>query len=325
MKLTPLILFLLPGLALTANARQIADHYRLKKVIEIPGRQGVACDGLHYYISDTRALYKLDKEGNVIHSNPSPFRNPDKANHFGDIDWHDGELYCGLEKFEYGRGQNISVAVYDAATLKWKRDLPWTPESGQVEVSGLAVDRDRNMVWMSDWVDSRYVYCYDLATGRYHTKMQCQPTPYWCQGIFIADGMMLLSADDGEAAYRIPDNIYVIDLSEVPFTGLTEGEEPVRTTPFSIMTDSVGQPLMRRGKIAAGAMKGKVNLLREMNDFRREGEIEGIAIDPSNGELLVVNNRGTSIVLGMSRGPLTDEGYDREIHELYIYEPVISP
>lgn len=72
-------------------------------------------------------------------------------------------------------------------------------------------------------------------------------------------------------------------------------------------------------------MKGKVNLLREMNDFRREGEIEGIAIDPSNGEQLVVNNRGTSIVLGMSRGPLTDEGYDREIHELYIYEPVISP
>ena len=81
------------------------------------------------------------------------------------------DSYCGIEKFEYGRGYNIAVSIYDAETLKWKRDLPWSPESGQVEVSGLAVDREKNMVWMSDWVDSRYVYCYSLETGQYYTKM----------------------------------------------------------------------------------------------------------------------------------------------------------
>ncbi len=59
-----------------------------------------------------------------------------------------------------------------------------------------------------------------------------------------------------------------------------------------------------------------------MNDFRRAGEIEGLAIDPVNDDLVVLNNRGTVIVLGMSQGPLTDEGYTREIHELYIYERV---
>ncbi|MCM1347836.1 MAG: hypothetical protein NC338_00365 [Firmicutes bacterium] len=322
MKIVQLMLLLLPGLAFAAGARQLGNEYRLKRVIEIPGRQGVACDGKYYFVSDTKALYKLDKDGNVVHVNREPFKNPEVANHFGDIDYHNGEIYCGLEKFEYGRGKNISVAIYDANTLQWKRNLPWSPESGQVEVSGLAVDRDRNMVWMSDWVDSRYVYCYDLSTGAYHTKMQCQPAPYWCQGIYITDGKMLFSADDGEAQYNIPDNLYVVELDEVPFTGLVDGEEPKKDTPFSVEIDVLGKPVMRKGKVAGGAMKGKVRHFREMGDFKRAGEIEGLAIDPSNGDLLVVNNRGTKIVLGMSQGPLTDEGYDREIHELYIYERV---
>ena len=69
-------------------------------------------------------------------------------------------------------------------------------------------------------------------------------------------------------------------------------------------------------------MAGKVEHLRAMNDFKRAGEIEGLAIDPVNDDLVVLNNRGTTIVLGMSQGPITSEGYTCEIHELYIYEKV---
>lgn len=304
------------------QGQHLAKNYRLKAVLPVEGRQGIAIDSTYYYVSDTRAIYKYDKEGHLVDKNTRPFQHPEVANHFGDIDVWNGEIYCGIEKFEYGRGYNIAVSIYDANTLQWKRDLPWSPESGQVEVSGIAVDRDRNMVWMSDWVDSRYVYCYDLATGRYHTKMQCVPTPYWCQGIFIADGKIIFSADDGEAAYRLPDNLYVADISSVPYTGLVEGEEVVKDTPFSVALDAGGKPVMRRGLVAAGAQQGRVDHLRTMDDFRREGEIEGLAIDPVNGNLVVLNNRGTTIVLGMSQGPLTDEGYTGEVHELYIYEPI---
>ena len=152
--------------------------------------------------------------------------------------------------------------------------------------------------------------------------MQCAPTPYWCQGIFIADGKILFSADDGEAAYNLPDNIYVASIAEVPYTGLVEGEEVVKDTPFSVKLGADGKPEMRRGLVAGGAMRGEVSLLRSMTDFRRAGEIEGLAIDPVNDDLVVLNNRGTSIVLGMSQGPLTEEGYTGEVHELYIYEKV---
>ncbi len=308
--------------AINAGAKDgcIGDKYRLKKIVTVEGRQGIAVDSCNYYVSDTKALYKYNKEWDLVAVNKQPFRNPEVANHFGDIDVWNGEIYCGIEKFEYGRGYNIAVSIYDANTLEWKRDLPWSPESGQVEVSGIAVDRDRNMVWMSDWVDSRYVYCYDLETGRYHTKMQCIPTPYWCQGITIADGKIIFSADDGEAAYNIPDNLYIADLGDVPYTGLIEGTEVVKDTPFSVKLDDGGKPMMREGMIAAGAQKGRVVHFREMSDFLRAGEIEGVAIDPENGDLLVLNNRGTRIVLGMSQGPITEEGYTGEVHEVYIYE-----
>ena len=303
-------------------AQHPGRNYRLKKIIPVEGRQGVAVDSGYYYVSDTKVLYKYDKKGRIVARNDHPFMHPERANHFGDIDVYDGEIYCGIERFEYGRGYNIAISVYDASTLQWKRDFPWAPEAGQGEVSGLAVDRDNGLVWMSDWVDSRYVYAYDLATGRYHSKMQCRPAPYWCQGIFVADGMMLFTADDGEAQYGIPDNIYVADVSDVPYTGLVDGEEVVKDTPFSVKLDKDGKPVMRSGKIAAGAKAGRVRLFREMNDFLRAGEIEGLSIDPVNDDLVVLNNQGTRIVLGMSQGPISDEGYTGEVHELYIYEKI---
>lgn len=308
-----IILLVLALGSISINAQHLGTEYRLKKVIPVLGRQGIAIDKDYYYVSDTKALYKYDKEGNVIAKNDQPFQHPEIANHFGDIDIFNGEIYCGIEKFEYGRGQNIAVSVYDAKTLKWKRDINWEPASGQVEVSGLAIDREKNMVWMSDWVDSRYVYCYNLETGKYYTKMQCRPTPYWCQGIFIADGKMLFSADDGESTFSIADNIYVADISEVPYTGLKDGEQ------FSVVDN---KPVKTPGKIAAGAKAGRLTLFREMSDFRRAGEIEGLSIDPTNDDLVVLNNRGTQILLGMSQGPFTEEGYTTEIHELYVYEKI---
>ena len=101
-----------------------------------------------------------------------------------------------------------------------------------------------------------------------------------------------------------------------------EGVEPVRDTPFSVKLDKSGKVVTRKGSIAAGAKAGKVELFREMSDFRRAGEIEGLSIDPVNDDLVVLNNRGTQIILGMSQGPFTEEGYKGEIHELYIYEKI---
>lgn len=308
-------------------APHIGKEYRLKKVVQVEGRQGIAADDKYFYVSDTAGLYKYDRNWKLVKKRVRTktdglFPHPELANHFGDIDVHDGKIYTGNEHFNLGRGENICVSIYDAETLKWIEDIPWSAESGQVEVSGVAVDRERNLVWLSDWVDSRYVYAYSLETKKYYTKVQCRPNPYWCQGIFIADGKMILSADDGESTYHIADNLYIMDITGVPYTGLVNGTEPVKETPWSVKTDANGKVVKRTGLVAGGAAAGRVELFREMTDFRRAGEIEGVCIDPVTQDLLVLNNRGTKIILGMSQGPFKDEGYTKEIHEVYIYEKI---
>ena len=168
------------------GAQNLGSEYRLKRVIPVEGRQGVAADSNFYYVSGSTALYKYDKQGRLAAKNERPFEGlPLAANHIGDIDVWDGEIYAGIETFDDGRGENIQVAVYDANTLEWKRSIDWEPSSGQVEVCGLAVDRDGDMVWMADWVDGRYVYCYNRKTGRYVRKVHLRPVPQWQQGIFM--------------------------------------------------------------------------------------------------------------------------------------------
>ena len=256
--------------------------------MEVDGRQGIASDGEYYYVSGSTALYKYRKDGELVRSDIDPFRSLElSANHIGDIDVYNGEIYAGIETFIDGVGQNIQVAVYDAETLEWKRSIPWNPASGQVEVCGLAVDKEHGRVWMADWVQGTHLYCYDLKTGEYVGKVALDPAPGLQQGIVCKGGSIIISCDDGDAEKNLPDHLYVCEI--YPSDG---SELPGRVRP---------------------------ELYRTMSDFRRTGEIEGLSIDPLTGELIVLANRGARIILGMPKGFYP--GYDREIHELYIYEP----
>ncbi|MDR3258563.1 MAG: hypothetical protein LBT51_02965 [Fusobacteriaceae bacterium] len=265
------------------SAPKLGNKYELKTVISVEGRQGIAVDKDFYYVSSSTALYKYDKTGKLLLKNDNPFIGLEKeANHFGDIDVWNGEIYTGIEIFEFGVSKNIQVAVYDAETLTYKYSIPWNADSGQVEVCGLAVDRDKNAVWMADWTKGRYLYRYDLNTKQYDGKIHLRPDPQYTQGIFIIDGKVLISADDGDADFDESDNIYIADISDYKKTATY------------------------------------VTLFREMKDFKRAGEIEGLSIDPVNGDLLVLTNRGTKIDRGMAVGFY--DGYSAELHELYVYK-----
>lgn len=264
------------------------DGWTLARVMEVGGRQGIASDGEYYYVSGSTALYKYHKDGELVRSDIDPFRSLElSANHIGDIDVYNGEIYAGIETFIDGVGQNIQVAVYDAETLEWKRSIPWNPASGQVEVCGLAVDKEHGRVWMADWVQGTHLYCYDLKTGEYVGKVALDPAPGLQQGIVCKGGSIIISCDDGDAEKNLPDNLYVCEIYPSGSSVLPEQVRP--------------------------------ELYRTMSDFRRTGEIEGLSIDPLTGELIVLANRGARIILGMPKGFYP--GYDREIHELYIYGP----
>ena len=96
------------------RAQSLGWEYRLKRIVPVEGRQGIAADSNYYYVSGSTALYKYDKQGRLVAENEHPFEGlPLEANHLGDIDVWNGELYAGIETFEDGKGENIQVAVYD--------------------------------------------------------------------------------------------------------------------------------------------------------------------------------------------------------------------
>jgi hypothetical protein len=255
--------------------------YRLMRVLEVAGRQGIATDGERYFNSGGTALYVYSKEGELLAENTEPFVDLVKpANHIGDISVHDGELFAGIEWFDDGRGTDIQIAIYDAETLQFKRSVDWSPGSGQVEVSALAVDAENGSVWMTDWVDGTYVYRYDLATDTYAAKLHLRPVPQWQQGIAAFDGSLYLTADDGDAELGEIDNLW-------------------------------------RVSAEIGSTAAYVTHEKAFTEFKRAGEIEGIDFDRAAGEMLVLANRGKRIVLGMPKGLYPS--YEREIHEVYVY------
>ncbi|MBQ9827315.1 MAG: hypothetical protein IJM62_01385, partial [Lachnospiraceae bacterium] len=261
--------------------------YELNASFEVNGRQGVCCEGDHYWVSGSATLAKYDKDRNLLAVNNDPFKDFDlEVNHIGDIDVYNNELFIGAEYFMDGEGRNIQIAVYDGDTLELKRTFPFEPESGQLECSGIAVDPDSGIVWMCSWVgeeSGRYLYKYDFNTGAYLGKVHMQAAPQWLQGIAYHDGCIYMTSDDGTADDDEPDHLY-------------------------------------RTRIRDGATNCTVTLERTFDDVIRQGEIEGLSFDEESGQLLVLYNRGARIVLGMPKGFYED--YDREISEVFVYDIV---
>lgn len=258
--------------------------YKLKDSFEVKGRQGITTDGEFYYVSGSKSLYKYDKKGNLVASNENPFEGyAIPSNHIGDIDVFDGELFISAENFMDGVGKDIQIAIHDAKTLKFKRTFKFEPSSGQEEVSGICVDRDKRTVWMCSWVgeeSGRYLYEYSLDTGKYLRKVHIAPVPQWIQGVYYYKGALYVTADDGIADLDAPDHLYRVNITDKPYATVT--------------------------------------MERAFDDVKRQGEIEGLAVDPKTGEMLVLFNRGSRIVLGMVKGFYP--GYDREISEVYRYD-----
>ena len=262
-----------------------ANSYTLKNAIEVRGRQGVCVEGDYFWVSGSATLAKYDKDWKLIAINENPFEGYEiKVNHIGDIDVYNNELYIGAEYFMDGVGTNIQIAVYDADTLKLKRTFPFEASSGQLECSGIAIDPDHKTVWMCSWVgeeSGRYLYKYDLSSGKYLGKVHMQMPPQWIQGIAYYNGSIYITADDGTADDKEPDHLY-------------------RTT------------------VKDGETYCIVTLERTFDDVTLQGEIEGLSFDKKNGNLLLLYNRGARIVLGMPQGFY--EGYDKEISEVFIYK-----
>ena len=187
------------------------DVYTLMGTTEIEGRQGIAQDGEHRWVSDSDALYLYDADWNLIAKNDTPFATgiAPSANHISDIDVYDGHLYCGIEHFENAKGSDIQIAVYDAQSLTFQRTFFFEPASGQDEISGVTVNPAENTLVACSWTQSgAYLYRYDLSSGNYLNRVVLWGGPQHIQGIAYREGAYYLTADDGNEDAGEPDHVY---------------------------------------------------------------------------------------------------------------------
>ncbi|MEA3286048.1 MAG: hypothetical protein U9Q77_01545 [Candidatus Marinimicrobia bacterium] len=285
-----LLVLIILGLSACKSDQDVAHtpvfSYELETVFEVEGRQGVATNGQIYIVSGSKALYQYSLEGELLMSNLEPFIDLEgPVNHLGDIAIHGHELYTGVENFTNGRGENIQIVIYDLETLTYKRSIPWEPASGQVEVCGIAIDGPRKTIWLADWLNGQYLYQYDLESGNYVGRVELNPVPTQIQGIMIYQDQLFLTADDGDADHEKHDHIYSITIPD-------QNESNLR----------------------------QMNTVKTLDEFKRAGEVEGLCLAPDGSKLSVLMNRGTRIVQGVPQEFYP--GYDREIHELYIYKKI---
>lgn len=258
-------------------------NYELLEILKVDGRQGIAYGDDSYYISGSTTLSHYDKNWNLLSSTNTPFKGfKNRINHIGDIDFYKDEIYAGVEYFMDGKAKNIQIAVYDK-DFNLKKTYQFDSNSGQSEVSGIAVDPDNNSIWMCSWADSesgRYLYRYNLSNGKYLGKYHLQAPPQYIQGIAYLDGNIYITADDGTADLGEADHIYRVKID-------------LNKTTLPVMIE------------------------RTLDDVILQGEIEGLSFDKTNERLLVSYNRGAQIILGMPKGLY--KGYDKEIHEVFVY------
>ena len=259
-------------------------EYTLESSREVDGRQGIAWEDGRYYVSGSTTLSVYDADWKRIKTETKPFGKFDaEVNHIGDIDVYKGEIYAGVEYFMDGVASNIQMAVYDAKTLQLARTYMFDPASGQTEVSGIAVDPDHKCMWMCSWAEDdsgSYLYRYDLESGKYLGKVHMNKPPQLIQGIAYKDGAIYITADDGDANEDAPDHVYKCKVD-------------IALDEFDVTTEKV------------------------LDDVTRQGEVEGISFHKDNDQMLISYNRGAIIVKGMPTGFY--DGYDKEIHEIFVY------
>lgn len=285
--LSVLFLSLVAGVAQSADTECNNPHnnYILKNHFQVTGRQGITTDGENYYVSGTKSIEKYDKNGRMLLANNSPFdKQSELLNHFGDLSLNDGLLYLGAEFFKDGEARNLNISIYNAKTLSFVKNIPLDTESGQKEISAIAVDKDNQSFWATAWgydESSRYIYQYAMSDGRFIKRIRLSPALPLIQGISYANGNLFITSDDGRADNKESDSLYLVNIK---------------------------QALKQEGDNAV--------LQYKFTDFKDFGEIEGVNV--LNDELLVLNNRGMRIVKGMPIEPYP--GYKKEISEVYIYD-----
>jgi hypothetical protein len=121
---------------LTAGTAHAFSWERLSPNVNV--HQGVAYDGTYFYLIDTNAIFKYDKDWNLIASNTNPLAAVKTAtgvsvlNHLGDGTIKDGELFIVIEEYPATPYDSQFIVVFNVADLTYNRHYDISAQAHEV-------------------------------------------------------------------------------------------------------------------------------------------------------------------------------------------------
>lgn len=167
--------------------------------------QGVATDGGTWFYSWRYGLSRTTLGGTVLARDAASIPLhlvAQGSDHIGDIDHHNGRIYAPIE--DSGAYQHPTIALYDAATLRYTGLSYPLPTSLQTHVPWVAVDAGRGLVYTSDWDPVPALTVLSLADMRVVGTVPLSRTIGRIQGGHVFDGALYLSSDNAtQSVYRV--------------------------------------------------------------------------------------------------------------------------
>lgn len=157
------------------------------------GHQGYTWTGTHHLVIDTAALYKYDANwGGIVQSNADPFAGT-VLTHFGDGNCAGGKLYITAEIYNTTSWSDMSLLVFDAATLERERIVDVTAQG--YEISGCCAVPELGEIFVVSFVGNTSIWRYRLSDFAYLGKIDPDIPIALAQGITYRGGYFHIMSD----------------------------------------------------------------------------------------------------------------------------------
>ena len=241
--------------------------------------QGVAWDGLSYYVSDTNRLTRRDSSWSVLATNSNPVAAVGGGtNHTGDIEVVDGVLYAPIELYvNPSTYSQMHIARFNAETLAYI-DAVNVSAQGH-EVSSIAYCPTDGYLYVSSYSDGTKLWKYNRTTLAYVGSVTLSTSITSIQGVTWWNGAFWISSGADSRIYRVERNgtvrgsVYGSTAGSDDFEGVSHTDEGLLV--LVDVTGSPGNGVVRTlrpktaGKVAAVEFSGNVDQFEYLTGLSR--------------------------------------------------------
>ncbi len=179
--------------------------------------QGIATDGIYYYLFHTSFIKKTDLNWNQVAINNS-VNTESGSGHVGDGSYYNGKLYVPTDNWTSCSSFNpVKISIWNASDLSFVETRDISAQGH--EASSVYVDGDTGILYVSSYCDGSKIWKYSLTDLSYIGSISLSSSLVNAQGIAKNGNYFYISAG-GTNVYKVALDGTV---QGIIYTGINEG------------------------------------------------------------------------------------------------------